>query len=153
LIVLALRTDSLPYFIAGVLAGGAGSGLAFMGSLALINRLAPATDRAQTVSAYFVVSYLAISVPVIGLGFAAQSFGRYPAALAFALLIGGLAVVAGGINIKVVRAAENDAGRSWIRPDSRASTPRVSPTSTLNALSPSSSGYSMPRHQLLREQP
>jgi hypothetical protein len=52
LIVLALRADSLPLFVAGVLAGGAGSGLAFMGSLTLINRLAPPADRAGTVSAY-----------------------------------------------------------------------------------------------------
>jgi MFS family permease len=115
LIVLALRADSLPLFIAGVLAGGAGSGLAFMGSLTLINRLAPAADRAQTVSAYFVVCYLAISVPVIGLGFAAEAFGRYPAALAFAEIIGGLALIAGAINIAVVQAEKNNARRSTNR--------------------------------------
>jgi len=117
LIVLALRADSLPLFIAGVLAGGAGSGLAFMGSLTLINRVAPAADRAGTVSAYFVVCYLAISVPVIGLGFAAEDFGRYPAALAFAVLIGGLAVVAGGINVVVVLTQQNNHRRSTNRPE------------------------------------
>jgi len=117
LIVLALRADSLPLFIAAVLAGGAGSGLAFMGSLTLINRLAPAADRAQTVSAYFVVCYLAISVPVIGLGFAAEAFGRYPAAQAFAVLIGGLALVAGAINIAVVRAEKEQGRRSATRPE------------------------------------
>jgi MFS family permease len=103
LIVLALGTDSLPLFIAGAVVGGAGSGLAFMGSLTLINRLAPAAERAETVSAYFVVCYLAISLPVIGLGFATQAFGRYPAALAFAVLIGGLALVVGTINVAFVR--------------------------------------------------
>jgi MFS family permease len=117
LIVLALRADSLPLFIAGVLAGGAGSGLAFMGSLTLVNRLAPAADRAGTVSTYFVVCYLAISVPVIGLGFAAEAFGRYPAALVFAVLIGGLALVAGGINIAVLRTQQNNPRRSTNRPE------------------------------------
>jgi len=115
LIVLALGADSLPLFIAAVLVGGAGSGLAFMGSLTLINRVAPAADRAQTVSAYFVVCYLAISVPVIGLGFAAEAFGRYPAALAFAVLIGGLALLAGAFNIVVVRTEKKTARRSTNR--------------------------------------
>jgi MFS family permease len=104
LIVLALRTDSLPVFIAAALTSGAGSGLAFMGSLTLINRLAPAADRARTVSAYFVVCYLAISLPVIGLGFATQAFGTYPAAFAFAVLTGGLALVGGLLNVALGRA-------------------------------------------------
>jgi MFS family permease len=99
LIVLAIGMGSLLLFIAGALAGGAGSGLAFMGSLTLINRLAPAVERAATVSAYFVVCYLAVSLPVIGLGFATQAVGRYPAALAFAVLIGVLALVVGTINV------------------------------------------------------
>ena len=99
LVVLALSADSLPLFIAGALAGGAGSGLAFMGSLTLINRRAPAPDRAATMSAYFVVCYLAVSLPVIGLGFATEAFGREPAALAFAVLIGGLGLVGGTINV------------------------------------------------------
>jgi MFS family permease len=117
LIVLALDTDSLPLFIAGALAGGAGSGLAFMGSLMLINRLAPVADRAGTVSAFFVVCYLAISLPVIGLGFATQAFGRYPAALAFAVLIGGLALIVGTIKIAVGRPKQNQSRRSAARPD------------------------------------
>jgi hypothetical protein len=61
-----------------------------MGGLATINRLAPADQRAETISSYFVVSSVAIAVPVIGVGFAAQSFGLHDAALAFAVAIGAL---------------------------------------------------------------
>ena len=40
-----------------------------------------------------VVSSVAISVPVIGVGFAVQSLGLYDAALAFAIVIGALTLV------------------------------------------------------------
>jgi len=38
-------------------------------------RLAPAGKRAETFSSHFVLSTVAVSGPVIGVGFAAQSFG------------------------------------------------------------------------------
>lgn len=93
LIVLALHENSLALFIGGAVAGGGGSGLAFMGSLDLINQLASADQRAEAISAYFVVSYVAISVPVVGVGFAAQAWGLNAAALAFAIAIGALALL------------------------------------------------------------
>jgi MFS family permease len=93
LIVLALQQRSLALFLAGAIVAGFGQGLVFMGGLATINRLAPADQRAETISSYFVVSYVAIAVPVIGVGFAAESFGLYDAALAFALAIGALSLV------------------------------------------------------------
>jgi hypothetical protein len=46
---------------------------------------ATADQRGETISSYFVLSYVAIAVPAIGVGFAAQSFGLYDAALAFAI--------------------------------------------------------------------
>jgi predicted MFS family arabinose efflux permease len=93
LVVLALEQRSLALFLSGAVVAGLGQGLVFMGGLATINRLAPADQRAETISSYFVVSYVAISVPVIGVGFAAESFGLYDAALAFAVAIGALALV------------------------------------------------------------
>lgn len=93
LVVLALEQRSLALFLSGAVVAGLGQGLVFMGGLATINRLAPADQRAETISSYFVVSYVAISVPVIGVGFAAESFGLYDAALAFAVAIGALTLV------------------------------------------------------------
>ena len=93
LIVLALAHGSLGLFLLGAVVAGLGQGLVFMGGLATINRLAPADQRAATISSYFVVSSVAISVPVIGVGFAVQSFGLYDAALVFAIAIGALTLV------------------------------------------------------------
>lgn len=96
LIVLALKQRSLALFLSGAAVGGIGQGLAFMGGLATINRLAPTDRRGETISSYFAVTYIA-PVPVIGVGFAAQSLGLYDAALAFAIAIGGLTLVTEGI--------------------------------------------------------
>jgi MFS family permease len=93
LIVLALQQRSLALFLAGAVVAGLGQGLVFMGGLATINRLAPADQRGETISSYFVVSYVAIAVPVIGVGFAAESLGLYDAAVAFAIVIGALTLV------------------------------------------------------------
>jgi predicted MFS family arabinose efflux permease len=92
LILLALGRDSLALFVSGALVSGLGQGLAYMGGLATINRLAPAGERGENLASYFVVSYAAISAPVIGLGFAAEAFGLYDAALVFATAIGALAL-------------------------------------------------------------
>jgi predicted MFS family arabinose efflux permease len=93
LIVLALERRSLALFLLGAVVAGLGQGLVFMGGLATINRVAPAEQRAATIASYFVVSSIAISVPAIGVGFAAQSFGLYDAALAFAIAFGALSLV------------------------------------------------------------
>lgn len=95
LIVLSLESSSLALFVAGAVAGGAGSGLAFMGSLALVNERAPAGRRAETISAYFVVGYVAIGLPVVGDGFAAQLVGLNRAAVAYAITIATLALATG----------------------------------------------------------
>lgn len=92
LIVLALYQHSLGLFLAGTVAGGFGQGLGFAGSLTMINRVAPAAQRASTLSSYFVVAYIAISGPVVALGYGAQVFGLYDAATVFALAISALAL-------------------------------------------------------------
>jgi hypothetical protein len=53
-----------------------------------------ADQRGETISSYFVVPYVAIAAPVIGVGFAVESLGLYDAALAFAIAIGALTLVA-----------------------------------------------------------
>jgi MFS family permease len=105
LIVLALKQRSLALFVSGAVVAGLGQGLVFMGGLATINRLAPADQRAETISSYFVVSSVAIAVPVIGVGFAAQSFGLHDAALAFAVAIGALTLVTEAITFTGVTRA------------------------------------------------
>jgi MFS family permease len=69
LIQLGLSLPSLALFLAGTVIGGLGIGLAFMGSLAAINSVAPPNRRAEMVSAFFVSAYIGLTIPVVGVGF------------------------------------------------------------------------------------
>lgn len=72
LIGVALSTDSLPALIAAAVSGGIGQGTSFSKGLGAVVQTAPASRRGEIASSYFVVAYLAISIPVLGVGFAAQ---------------------------------------------------------------------------------
>ena len=63
-----------------------------MGSLAAANRLAPAENRSQVISTYFVFAYVGLTVPVIAVGFGAQAFGDFRATLGCAVALAVIAV-------------------------------------------------------------
>src|SRR2546421_228227 len=87
LIELGLGLSSLALFLAGTVIGGLGTGLAFMGSLAAINQVAPPEQRAAMVSAFFVAAYSGVSVPVVGVGLLAQSTNLLVASICLAAVI------------------------------------------------------------------
>jgi MFS family permease len=62
-------------FFAGVVISGVGSGAAFMGAMASVNSLAPPEHRASVVSAFNILAYLAVAVPVVGVGLLATTLG------------------------------------------------------------------------------
>jgi MFS family permease len=69
LIQLGLNLSSFAFFLAGTVIAGLGVGLAFMGSLAAINRVAPLNRRGEMVSAFFVAAYIGLTIPVVSVGF------------------------------------------------------------------------------------
>lgn len=73
---------------------GLGQGLSFRAGLAAVNANSPPDRRGEIASTFFVVLYVAISLPVIGVGAAAQGFGLVPAGVAFAIIVAALAAVA-----------------------------------------------------------
>ncbi|QII03795.1 MFS transporter (plasmid) [Rhodococcoides fascians A21d2] len=75
--------------------GGFGQGMAFARGLAGIATGAPADRKAATTSAYFVITYVAISIPVVVEGLLAQIVGVRTAGLVFAAAVSLLAFVAG----------------------------------------------------------
>ncbi len=86
-VVLAVPTQSLELIALGTLVTGVGQGLAFGGSMALINQMAPPEQRGRVVSSFYVVIYLGVGLPVIGTGLAATQIGLYRAVSGFALVI------------------------------------------------------------------
>jgi MFS family permease len=92
LLVTALGEASTPLFLIATVVSGLASGTAFIGSLSTANRLAPVDQRGQVVSTFFVLCYLGLTVPVIGLGVISQVIGDFRATLAVGIVLGVLAV-------------------------------------------------------------
>ncbi len=94
LLVLGLQEESLIGLVAGGVLAGVGQGLSFAAGLAAVNAAAPADKRAATASSFFVVCYVAISIPVIGVGVGAQRTDLVTAGTAFAIFVAALAALA-----------------------------------------------------------
>ena len=93
-LALGLALLALPLLVLGGVIAGFGHGLSFRAGLAAVNASAPVEQRAAAASSFFVVMYVAISLPVIGVGVLAQATGLRPAGLIFAAAVAGVATVA-----------------------------------------------------------
>ncbi|MCX2930704.1 MFS transporter [Mycobacterium sp. CVI_P3] len=91
-LVAALHYSSLAGLITAAVVSGAGQGISFSRGLAAIAERTPAQRRAEVSSTYFVVAYIAISIPVIGEGFAARAWGLRTGGTVFAIAVGVLAL-------------------------------------------------------------
>ncbi len=93
ILAAALHFSSLPGLIVAALVVGAGQGMSFGRGLAAVAERTPPDRRAEVSSTYFVVAYVAISLPVIGEGLAAQRWGLRTSGIAFAIVVAALAAV------------------------------------------------------------
>ncbi|MEV4739328.1 MFS transporter [Streptomyces sp. NPDC049555] len=91
LIFAALLVVSLPLLVTGALVAGCGQGLSFRAAVTAVGDLAPAERRGEVTSALFVVLYVAISIPVVGVGAMATAFGLRHAGLVFSACVALLA--------------------------------------------------------------
>ena len=91
-VALGLLTASLPVVLAGAVVAGLGQGASFRAGLQAVTGTAPADKRSEVSSTFFLVLYVAISIPVIGVGAGAQVFGLVPTAVVFAGIVALLAV-------------------------------------------------------------
>ena len=93
ILAVALHFSSLSGLILAAAVAGVGQGISFSRGLAAVAELSPADRRAEVSSTYFVVAYVAISLPVVGEGLAAQHWGLRTAGVSFALGVAVLAAV------------------------------------------------------------
>ncbi|OMC35068.1 MFS transporter [Mycobacterium sp. GA-1841] len=93
ILTAALFFSSLVGLLAAAVVSGIGQGMSFSRGLAAVAERAPAERRAEVSSTYFVVAYIAISLPVIGEGLAAQHLGLRTAGVAFAIGVAALAAI------------------------------------------------------------
>jgi MFS family permease len=90
LLALALGIESLAALIVSASIVGLGQGLVIGAGLAAINQRAPVEHRSETASSFFVVMYVGLSVPVIGVGVAANALSLRTAGIAFSAAVAAL---------------------------------------------------------------
>jgi MFS family permease len=93
ILAVALQRSSLAGLVAATVVSGIGQGISFSRGLAAVAERTPADRRAEVSSTYFIVAYVAISLPVVGEGLAARQWGLQTAGVSFAVAVGILATV------------------------------------------------------------
>jgi len=94
LLAAALAARSLGLLVVAGTVGGAGQGLSFRAALGLVSELAPQEQRAGVASSFFAVVYVAISLPVVGVGAGTRTYGLVHTGEVFAGLLAVLALLA-----------------------------------------------------------
>ncbi|MEQ6917814.1 MFS transporter [Halomonas aquatica] len=92
LVGVGIGLASLALFLLGALVAGIGQGMAFRAGLGAVLQASPANQRGGVAATFFIVAYIALSIPVVGIGLAVSTFGLATAGMAFA---GGVALLAG----------------------------------------------------------
>ena len=91
-IVVAVPFQAAWLLFAGTVLTGFGLGVAYLGSLALLNRIAPEAQRGEVSSSFYIVTYVGVALPVLGVGFGAQAVGLFAAVAAFAVAVGAVSL-------------------------------------------------------------
>ena len=94
LLVLAQAWQSMPLLLTASALTGCAIALGYRGSLQVVNAIAPAEQRAEVVSSYFIAGFLGNSVPVIGLGVISTVWDTLVASGALGVTVVGFAIVA-----------------------------------------------------------
>jgi MFS family permease len=95
-----LAAKQLGLIVAGALVAGLGQGLSFRAGLQALNTEAPPERRGSVASSFFLVCYVAISLPVIGEGVAETALGLQTAGIAFSIAVIAVAAVALGLLVR-----------------------------------------------------
>ena len=85
--LVALDVSSLALFVTAAVVAGGGFGSAFLGSMRSLTQLAEPHERAALLSAVFVVSYLALSVPALAAGVLIPRIGLLDTTIGYAGLV------------------------------------------------------------------
>lgn len=92
LLLIAIPYHQYALVALATLIVGVGGGLSYLAGLNIVNSIAPPDHRAELLSAFLVACYLGFSIPVLGVGIAANFVGLYNAIVGAAVLLGVIAV-------------------------------------------------------------
>jgi MFS family permease len=87
LFVFALAWSSVALFVLASIVGGGGFGTGYLGSIRSVSQLAELRERAGLISAVYVVSYLAFSIPALVAGVLATHIGLRHTSFGYGCLV------------------------------------------------------------------
>jgi predicted MFS family arabinose efflux permease len=87
LLAVAGALSSTPVLVVATVIAGTGHGLAFLGGLTTINRSAPVGRHAEALATFYVIVYLGVGLPTVGVGFLATAAGLLAAVESFACVV------------------------------------------------------------------
>ncbi|MCW0212355.1 MAG: MFS transporter [Pseudonocardia sp.] len=94
LVGTSIAVGSLTVLCLGAVVAGLGQGMSFRAGLSAVGSAAPPERRGGVTASFFLILYVAISIPVIGVGAAAQAVGLVLAGTVFSGLVAVLTAVA-----------------------------------------------------------
>ncbi|HKN93592.1 MAG TPA: MFS transporter [Thermoleophilaceae bacterium] len=100
LTLASLSTGSAVLFLIPTAITGAGFGLAFLGALRSLTAAIPERQRAEVMSAFYIVAYLSLSLPAVGAGLAVPALGLEPT---FRIFSAAVVVLALGLSVTLAR--------------------------------------------------
>ncbi|QHY99909.1 Multidrug resistance protein MdtL [Streptomyces sp. S4.7] len=107
LVGASLLVESLALLVIGVICAGLGQGLAFRAAITAIGAAAPQESRGGTISTFFVVAYVGISLPVIGIGALTLLLSLRVSGLIFTGCVAVLAACVGLYELRELRVRRN----------------------------------------------
>jgi MFS family permease len=93
LTAVAIAASVIALFLVGSVIAGIGFGVAFLGAFRSLLAVAAPAQRAGTIAVMYVVSYLALSVPIVIAGVAELHFSSHDVALVFSIAVAVLAAL------------------------------------------------------------
>lgn len=105
LAVVVVSVGALGWFFVGGILSGAGAGPLFKAALAVAGSLASPANRGEVLAGIFLIGYIGLTVPVVGIGVATLSVSLTTALVGFTVVIIAIALATAGPLIAALRRA------------------------------------------------
>lgn len=93
LVGLSIQLESFLILFIGAIISGFGQAFSFRAGLSTVNAVAPEDKQAEITSTFFTIAYIAISIPVVGVGLLELGLGIKLAGIVFSIIIVILAIL------------------------------------------------------------
>ncbi len=94
-IAVAAPLASLVLFLVGGIVAGAGVGILFRAAIATVAGVAEPRSRGEALAALFLLAYIGLTIPVLGIGAALLAFSQAAVLIVFAIVVAAIVVIAG----------------------------------------------------------